>query len=460
MLVTGANRYASKSIFLAKRAETDSVPSTLSGLGFAICCRLIDEFLSTRPPSASLHLIFTTRSPQKGQHTLSRLRRHLTRHPPSSRARIALEPAQLNLLSLRSVRALSHQLPKCIPKLDAMVLNAGIGGFTDIDWPRTVWDVLTNFPFAVTYPAFKLSPIGLVSPPQSASDGNISEPITPNVGEEESADPPLAEIFTANVFGHYMLTHFLAPLLSVAHPFPARIIWISSLEAYARALVLDDMQGFSSPSAYESSKRLTDILALTSALPSTHPFVSRFLSPPSPSPKPQLPTSPTNLPLQDQQQQPIMYLSHPGVCATSILPLPFILALLMKITFYFARWVGSPWHTIQPYKGACASVWLALASQEELDASENPTHNQRAGPNATDGVSQGQGKIKWGSCTDWWGRERARKTEVEGYDLGTAAETKREDEKVAFEELGRACWMQMETLREEWEARIQDAENA
>ena len=228
------------------------------------------------------------------------------------------------------------------------------------------------------------------------------------------------------------------PILSVSSPNGGRIIWISSIEGYAHTFSVDDIQGLSSPTAYESSKRLTDILALTSSLSSTRPYVQSFLS----SPSPQQPKNQTTLPKT--------YLAHPGVCATSIVPLHWILEYARMFAFYLARWLGSPWHTISAYKGACAPVWLVLASQEELDTLE-----------------ERGGKGKWGSGVDWKGDERVMRTEVEGWGYGgkvgdsPKGEVRKgrrrgvkelsEGERQEFEELGRRCWGQMEDWREEWE---------
>lgn len=122
------------------------------------------------------------------------------------------------------------------------------------------------------------------------------------------------------------------------------------------------------------------------------------------------------------------------------------------LAFYVARWLGSPWHTISPYKGAVAPVWLALASQATLD-----------------GIEERDGQGKWGSSTDMWGRERVMRTEVDGWGFGgtVGAESRfgkrgrrREakdltvEEREKFEELGRQAWKEMEGLRVEWEERL------
>lgn len=132
--------------------------------------------------------------------------------------------------------------------------------------------------------------------------------------------------------------------------------------------------------------------------------------------------------------------------------------LLMILATYIARWLGSPWHTIRPYIGATAPVWLALSPQETLDEME----------------SKERGKGKWGSATDWRGRERVMRTEVEGWGYGgviggieeigregkkgrmRGVEAMTREKREAFEELGRVCWREMEELRKEWERRLNE----
>lgn len=300
-------------------------------------------------------------------------------------AKIYLQAEQVDLCRLRSVQGLVARLVRSFPKLDTIILNAGHGGFTGIDWPLAVWTVVTNFPHSVTYPTFKLSIVGDVTSPQIPED---SIPI----GKQQR---DLGAVFCSNVFGHYFLAHGIAPLLSNSASTPGRVIWIGSLEAYESMFSISDIQGLSSPSAYESSKRLTDILALSSSLPATQPFARRFL-PPSPG-----------------HRLPKQYVTHPGICATNIVPLHWILVYIMTAAFYLARWVGSPWHTVTPYKGACAPAWVALAPQEELDALEEKG-----------------GAGKWGSAVNRKGEERVTRTEVQGWGsaekLGITSDCQRE----------------------------------
>ncbi|KAJ9618704.1 3-keto-steroid reductase [Taxawa tesnikishii (nom. ined.)] len=138
--------------------------------------------------------------------------------------------------------------------------------------------------------------------------------------KKKGEESRLGEVFMANVFGHYFLTHLLAPLMAGGGEGgrePGRIIWVSSLEAYPHSLRLEDLQGLETDTSYESSKRLTDLLVLTSELPSTQQFVRDYLSSASLSN-----ASTTTTSDQQTQSPPVMYLAHPGICATSIASLP------------------------------------------------------------------------------------------------------------------------------------------
>lgn len=399
---------------------------------------MIDEFLQTRPQHESLVLIITTRDQRKGDATIEKLEQHL-RHAIRAHERklpgiaqvlqnrVYFRQERLDLLSLVSVQKLSKKLLKTTPKLDVLICNAGIGGWSGIDWPRAIWTILTNWSNAITWPTYKISRVGWLAKPQIPAEKKVKE-------------PPLGSVFCANVFGHYLLGHYLAPLLA-RHPASektrGRMIWVSSLEAYEHIFDIQDIQGLLSDMPYEGTKRLTDVLAISSTLPSTTEAVDGYLHHPESSGK---------------TTKPRLYVTHPGICGTSIMPLPLILEYCMLIAFYIARWIGSQWHTISVEKGATAMVWLALASQTTLDNME-----------AKEGVG------KWGSATNVWGEERVDRTEVAGWGWGgRLGEYKRKgrdpfakdltkEGQERFVESGRKCWEEMERLRIEWEDRLRQA---
>lgn len=214
----------------------------------------------------------------------------------------------------------------------------------------------------------------------------------------------------------------------------SRIICYSSISAVAHTFSPEDIQGLESQAAYESSKRLTDLLVLTSELPSSKPYVQSFLPAVS----------------RDEEGRPKMYAVHPGVVGTSIAGLHWFIELFMFASFYVARWLGSPWHPVTPYKGAVSAAFAVLSTQlPESEAQE--------------------GKGKWGSAVGVSGDERVARTSVEGWGFcgrvgvvpaGSVAGSRGKyrgageftaERREEFEGLGREAWREMEELRVVWE---------
>lgn len=511
---------------------------TISGLGFAIAARLIDEFLTspTTPLNKHLVLILCTRSAIKTKFTISRLRAHLRKlaeySPLATKLRAKAEGqgieykweeivqrvhflgVEVDLCNLRSVYALADRLvngtvgsPEAttidglrlphgspgtysysesvqqdrwaldktpgssgahrswgwglsglrVPRLDVVILSAGMGGWIGLDWLSAVRSVLFDTVEAVTWPSFKLPNFGAVVRSQSSfeSTKESSDATQPILSEQEkSNEPPLGEVFCSNVFGHYILAHELMPLLSQsASPSShagGKIVWVSSVEALPEHFSLDDLQGLKSQTPYEDTKRLIDLLSITSALPSTQRVAGTFFD--SSSTITALNAS-SNSTLEQKlpPAKPKMYLTHPGIFASEIMPLNFVLVFIYKFVFLFARWLGSPWHPIEPYKAAVSPVWIALTDIDELDEMEG----------------QGSKKAKWGSATDAGGEERVMKTEVAGWgwdgtiESGDSTERRKgrkrgavdltKESREDFEVLGVKCWAQMEDLRKTWE---------
>ncbi|KAK2867844.1 hypothetical protein FQN49_003419 [Arthroderma sp. PD_2] len=420
------------------------ITGTNSGLGYSTCCRLIDEFLASRPDNQSLTLICTTRSEKKSDETMRQLRSYVKaaaakqRSPEAAakaQSRIKFKPEHVDLCDLLSVRAMARRVATSIPKLDVLILNAGMAGFTGLNWPMVVWTVLTDIVHGLTWPAaYTRSDTGVMNRKQTT----------------QPDEPPMGKIFCANVFGHHMLAHYLVSLLGKSTPHPGRIIWTSSLEAAKDIFSVNDIQGLEHRQSYQSGKYLTDLLALTYPQPSSKPWVDGYLSPSSCSGMGAVSNSSTST------SRPNIYVAHPGICSTSIFPLPSALIWLMLCVSWVARMVGSPWHVITSYRGANAAVWLSLSPQSTLDGAE------------AEYARLGGGRVKWGSSSDRLGTETVASTEVEGWGYGGvvgpavleadkarrrkrgATDTTAED-KAEFLEAGRECWKQMEELRERWE---------
>ncbi|POR33847.1 Vigilin 1 [Tolypocladium paradoxum] len=449
-----------------------------SGIGLGTAQRLIDDFLATRSLASHLVLLPTTRSNTKSLQAIREIRAYAVHAAQTSAglrsragadykwqdtvARIHVLSLPLDLCDLRAVRRFAGRLRRGtvsnppglegeylvdvrVPRLDSVVFNAAYGGWAGCDYPRAVWSILTKgLVQSVTWPTFKNAlPTTILNERES-----YNYPVKPLLGE----------VFAACVFGHYMLAHELLPLLSrssSAAVAPGRIVWSSSLEAVTGVFTIDDLQGFTRPQAYESAKRLTDVLALTCSLTAARPFSSRWL------------TIDNDDAASEKQQAavpPKVYLTHPGIVASTLFPVPWFLFWAYELVLVVSRWLGSPWHTVDGYTGAKAAVWVALQDQPALDAA-------------------GADRIKWGSSSDRNLTVDVKKTEVEGWGwegrpedaAALAADTAvgvlhksrgrkhgvvdvTAEDIVRFEELGARCWKEMEELRAEWEDVLEDEE--
>ena len=342
------------------------------------------------------------------------------------------------------MRALGRKLVQSnLPHLNAVILNAGIGGWTGLNWPLAVWTILTQIRQATAWPMFKLGAAGLITKPQFPQSRS-------SLGFEE---PVLGEVFCANVFGHYMLVHGLMPLLRACGPdLPGKIIWTSSIEPSDYNYNPNDHQGLKTDAAYEHSKRLTDNLALSAGdQPCTADSVREYTA-----------TTPSTRAgsTRAELSAPVFHLGHPGVCTTTIIDIYAILMPFYTLGIYLARWCGSPWANVTIYKAALAFSWLAFAKPAEIKSKEF----------AYTGSNKGQ--VKWGSSTTRWGSTSVKPTEVQGWGLnGTGkpftdtwwaghvgrkygAKDATVEDVEEFIATGATAWKQMEQLRKEWEARI------
>ncbi|PNP76737.1 hypothetical protein FNYG_10156 [Fusarium nygamai] len=460
-----------------------------SGIGLNTGERLIDEFLSTRSLRSHLILLPTTRSKSKSLQTIRFLRAHAQRVAQTSAAlrsragdgyrwedtvaRIHVLSLQVDLCDLRNVYALADTLVNRtvsnpeglegeylrdvrISRLDTVVFNAAYGGWSGCNFPKAIWVILTQgLVQSVTWPTYKIAlPTCILNERPGYNYVCVELPThlsslceVPNQ-DIQPQKPFLGEVFTACVFGHYILAHQLLPLLnrhSSSEP-PGRIVWSSTIEAVSDVFDTSDFQCFRGKGPYESAKRLMDILSLTATLPAALPYSSNFLTP----------DDPTDDPTEacDKPAAPRIYLTHPGVVASTLFPVPWFLMWAYKLTLILSRWLGSPWHTVDGYSGAKSAVWIALQEQSALDN----LHAER---------------VKWGSSSDRQLEVNVKKTEVEGWgwegkvedaaalkeDTGVLRKTigrKRgvrdvtKEDIIEFEELGAECWKKMEELRQEW----------
>lgn len=400
--------------------------------------------------------------------------------------RVIVTPELVDLNSILSAQRAGKRIKSRYERVDVLICNAGIGGWLGVDFVGAAKQFFTEGLNSLTEPKYKIGAVGWVTQKQ------IPPSLADEKGKEEE-EPVIGEVFCANLFAHYLLCHYLMPVLSRGRGGESgRVIWVSTLEAYKRTFSLEDFQGLETNIAYESSKRLTDLLVLSADLPSTSPYTKSFFSTSSKPPSPGLSASWEDLtprkaslrsssrnrtatppPSQSQRSQssqseaetgrPKMYLTHPGMCVTGIMPIHWILIYLWTGVFYISRLCGSPWHTTTAYPAATSMTWLALANQDTLDemeASPDTTADKETGVGKNKNIGT-QGRIrravKWGSAVNWIGNERVKKSEVEGWCDGNGVATRDEEEKNKFEEDARECWKRMEELRIQWEERLKKA---
>ncbi|KAG6136771.1 hypothetical protein E4U28_004876 [Claviceps purpurea] len=439
-----------------------------SGIGLGIVQHLIDEFLRSRSLTSHLIVIPTTRSSSKSRETIRQLRAYAVQTSQNSSAlasragsdykwqdavaRIHILSLTVDLCDLRTIKDLAYTLRYGtvsnpdglegeylrdirIPRLDSIICNAAYGGWSGVNYPQAVLSFFSKGIIQLaTWPEFKLALPTCI----------LNERPRYNY----PAKPLLGEVFSACVFGHYMFAHYLLPLLSrsSSDEAPGRIIWSSSVEAVRKVFDVNDIQCFKRPEAYESAKRLTDLISLTCSLPAARPFSSRFLT-----------IDDDDEAAAKQVVKPKLYLTHPGVVASTLFPLPWFLFWAYELVLVVCRWLGSPWHNPDGYHGAKAAAWMVLQDQETLD-------NERGD------------RIKWGSSTDARLRVDVKKTEVEDWGWDGTPETadtiatdtavgvlrksigrkigirNADAESIAdFEEVGAQCWQQLEELRAQWE---------
>lgn len=348
------------------------------------------------------------------------------------------------------MRALACKLVESeLTHIDAMICNAGMGGWSGMNWFKAVPDILLDIRNNTVWPVFKKGMVGSITQTQ--------------VSERE---PPLGEIFCANLFGHYMLIHWLMPLLRAAQE--SKVIWVSSIEAQSYHFQSEDFMGLSTDKSYEQTKRITDLLVLTSNQPETAGFVESFSSIPGEFKS-----------VRKDYGPPIQFAYHPGIVVTAVVDIIWIARQCYPLGIALARLLGSPWSTVYPYPAAHAATWLVLTPANEITQEEADAHLST--PETTAVVRNG--KVKWGTAANPFGITRVEATEVADWGIrGTGApyastwwggnyaegqhamgrkkdaiEAKPDDVR-KFIGQGVEVWQQMEALRSDWERRIEEHE--
>ncbi|KAG0226202.1 hypothetical protein B0O80DRAFT_136737 [Mortierella sp. GBAus27b] len=362
-----------------------------SGVGYAIVQRLVRE--STAP----LTVILACRNKSRAQEALSNLQayfddlqqkhlketqsgHHHDKADPSSSVnsekthpyhRPELKVELVDVGSVSSVLAFVQRIKDQHHKVDYLFCNAGVLPSTGVMWGKVVMDCF-RAPMDLVVRADVL-----VQPKQHLTEDGIGN------------------VFAANVFGHYLMIKGLEDQLNKTEDDPGRVIWTSSMTAEKASFRDDDWQGLEAVQPYESSKWVTDLLALRlneiwgshdkpagtstgiSASPSSSGTesndnnatptrrITRSLS------KAGLTNSdePTvTVVLPPKKKNIISISTQPGVVASGIGGLASWIVKLRIALHYILRICGEPHQTINGYHGAFANVYAALKQPvDELD---------------------------------------------------------------------------------------------
>ncbi|KAJ1026800.1 hypothetical protein NDA16_002097 [Ustilago loliicola] len=313
-----------------------------------------------------------------------------------------IEFVPLDLGSMGSALECARTVRERYSHVTHVVLNAGSSAWTGMNWFHAVWMILTQFRYAVTWPAYKMQRAG------------------------DKSDDGFGWVWQCNVGAHWILVRALLPSLrTTPYSVPSRIVWTSSVEAFSKYFDVSDYQCVDvnkSPLPYESVKYQCELAAfgLDDALQTrrmrTQPGTPMEERPPMLSMSSVdgstntdssmrrtassasgtaahgflgLPPASRALP---GQPEPRSFLAHPGVVASTMMS-QFVatwMTVFVVATFYVARWVGSPHHPIDPFKGAVSVSYACLAPEPDP-------------------------KKRYGSRADCWGREYVGIERIEYY---------------------------------------------
>ncbi|XP_056605625.1 3-keto-steroid reductase [Triplophysa dalaica] len=269
-----------------------------SGIGLALCERLLNE-------DVHLQLCLACRNMQRAEAARQAL---LVSHP---RAHISL--LHLDVGNMHSVIRAAEEFKTKYKRLDYLYLNAGIMPNPRVD--------------------FKAFYKGLFS-------RNVVRMFATGEGiltQEDKVTPDgLQEVFSTNLFGHFLLVRELEPLLCQTDH-NSLAIWTSSSNAQRTAFSLDDIQHQKGREPYSSSKYASDLLSLAlNRRYNSHGVFSSVIC--------------------------------PGLVMTNltygILP-SFFWTLIMPIMWLIRIFTNT--FTLTPYNGAEALFWLFMQKPESLD---------------------------------------------------------------------------------------------
>ncbi|KAF9132016.1 hypothetical protein BGW39_000947 [Mortierella sp. 14UC] len=389
-----------------------------SGVGYAIVQRLAAE--SPIP----LTIILACRNKTRAQEALTSLQEHFDglqqKHHSTSTSKKNQQQAPkpfyypelkielVDVGSASSVLAFNRRILEQHSRVDYLFCNAGILPSEGLMWGKILTDMIR-------------APMDLVT----RSDV-LMQP------KQHLTEDGVGNVLACNVFGHYLMIKGLEDVLSKTEEDPGRVIWTGSLTAEKASFRIDDWQGMEAVQPYESSKWVTDLLAIRlneqwagscsatdmdsvhSAGAGTGAGATGDSSSGSESSSVQSGAStPTrritrsasksaiasdNTDNNNQKKHIISLSTQPGVVASGIGGLASWIVLLRIALHYAVRFFGERNQTISPFHGAHSNVYAALKQP----------------------VGKLDYRNKYGSCVGNFGKEFLKVEEVVEYDRSQA----------------------------------------
>ncbi|KAG5353630.1 hypothetical protein C0989_004311 [Termitomyces sp. Mn162] len=263
----------------------------------------------------------------------------------SFRKNVIIDIVCIDLAMISTVFKFADEVTNKYPYISHLILNAGVASFSRIDWIGAIKQLLTEPVNGVTAPNYYHQHSGELS-----IDG-------------------LGWVWQCNLFSHYVLYRSIQHLLlaSPSH-LGSRVVWSSSVEASPNFFDPEDWQNKKSGHSYECTKYQIDLIS----------------------------TRLDQLALQRSASRRIRhFVAHPGVCSTNVADALIgpVLNFCKVLVFYLVRFLGSPNHTIDPFKAAIAAVHISLAPLAFVTLFDK-----------RDGTTPRP--AKFGAETNRWGHER------------------------------------------------------
>ncbi|RIB02154.1 hypothetical protein C2G38_2125880 [Gigaspora rosea] len=286
----------------AMQTKVAIITGANSGVGFGIAQRLLDY--SSKTPSLCIRVVLACRNPTRA----SVAREALINEYPES----LVDIVTVDLSSIDSVFKCCKEIKEKYDRIDLLFCNAGILSCEYLDWWNAIY-------------------LGFTSPISLLTESKIvAQPIGNKTIEG------LGETFACNVFGHYVMVRQLEDLLSISGD--ARIIWTSSDACNKDYFNFADYQCIEGTNPYESSKYITDMIAIA-------------------------------LNIRLNARHIYSFTTSPGVVATNIVGshLGWVMDKFMKVGFTLGRICGLREETVTAWNGSYSNFIVATSPIECLN---------------------------------------------------------------------------------------------